>query len=1767
MLNNTTNLGTLWNGSPRFATQQQLLSTTQGLLNDFSRPSSITVSSFTTLQTQLLTASTINTGSFTASNFIADTLSVSTMNTVRLNATSISTGFLTTNRITVNTLSTGLITAGTGNFSNITGNINGTGTFDNLTVNNSATFNNAITDFTHKTLSNVDTIHSGVGTFVGCNLNLTSSNALNGLGFLVNLEANQQGNVATNSEITLLARRGNRGKIMLDARPGEAGIQGEIEIKATGGSPPLGAPTLGGRILLNATNPFPLTSISPSYVLTTADSILTYAGGLSPISGNYGYNYQQGLNGVNIVAGTVASIPNVPGTVYLYGTNAAGTGNSGGVRITNGLSVDTIYPYPTGFTSDPYDLILKGNAAGNKVSLSNVRTIQSDGGTATGFNSIYGNNIDSQVLTTSNFTTSNTGFISSLTVNQLIGYTPTPITSYDSISTNRLSTGIAFINQATINKITLPNTPTFSIEQQFFSTSLGGFNTISSATNSILSTSISLTTASLPEINLIDGQVFNNGNLTYWASTIVVARTTDQPILSNTLGAISPNTGTLVYRNSSGVPLVIYAAYSGGTTGIVIPQNSNWGFTYNGSYWDINQNPANVGGTYGTSFSMFQNYNNTTLKTPDIITLDSAVVNITGTLGNTAITTANITTATINQINASNITLANTPSYSIEQSFISTSGGAFGTISTATNYILSTSLSLTATTAAINPFIQNYTIQTSNVDYWASTIQVATDEGATPTLFNQLITLSNGITGQLTYRNSGSKRLTITRFGDTTGQVDVPSGSNYQFTWTGTGWSLNTNPTDITQTFGTSLSLFQTYNTTTLKTPDILTLDCAALNITGTLNGITIGTANIEEATANQIFTSNITMSNTPSFGIEQSFFSTTTSGFNSISSIQNLILSTSMGFTSATQEQQPFIPAYFISANNYNNWNNVIYVKNTVVDPTTSFQEFNLPMTGVPAGATVQYQNNSSQDIQIVNFAGGGGFTIFAGSNYRYTWNGTIWTENRSPGTLTTTYGTSFAISQNYFNTVLKSPDTITIDSANLNITGLTTINRLNLTRLNLSTINTSNLTATNATITNLNTVNENTRTMTYSTITGNPVQGTIPINQNTNYTAIGRTINLASNLQYSVFPNISSLTTQTVFNNTINYNRYPGGYFQLMPTGSVGGQVLYADGTITSPNPLTGVSWYSSIMGVFGGQAGTSNYSIITIPPSQKGEFLLVGTRDPYSQYQINIGGTGYQLAIGSNEYHKWTNLTGASWSSNLTSAVIYPTINTTDTASLVMQPGGLLNLNTQYLGFGNGLRVVSYTQRQNGNLQLVSGFGKAQVDNIPVQFQGKRFSSSDYNCTISFTNYGASQPSLATNQVAVNTYPDANGLWLFQLRLTTATIPGTNTDCFWEYQVLLTPRVLGTGTNSAAIFSDEPWEAINAPGMHLSSITASTMSVYSSENILLNAALPFEAVIGVGNIGLNASTNVDLMANYDINLDAYHSMFLTATSSITLSNVAGTAGIGLDETATTALFGSNVYLLANSNAVLSSSNVITIESLSTINTTSYNYYQAASNLTELHNENYSNTSRTSATHITPNFVVSTCLNSYSIKGVLQPMIQYGDIAGSSNNGSNQVVLPVPYSSINAYKAFATMEDAQPAEISCVRNSESTFTVYWANAHSGSHSIAWNTMGNVECGGGGEPPPSEPAAYNLVNTIYGDTGYFTWSQDGAPDLETVYVLQSSNDVDYATYTTADVYTPEYTIYSLPTDYYYKFYVSSHYPGSVRVDSSNSSAEYVFPM
>ena len=202
-----------------------------------------------------------------------------------------------------------------------------------------------------------------------------------------------------------------------------------------------------------------------------------------------------------------------------------------------------------------------------------------------------------------------------------------------------------------------------------------------------------------------------------------------------------------------------------------------------------------------------------------------------------------------------------------------------------------------------------------------------------------------------------------------------------------------------------------------------------------------------------------------------------------------------------------------------------------------------------------------------------------------------------------------------------------------------------------------------------------------------------------------------------------------------------------------------------------------------------------------------------------------------------------------------------------------------------------------------------------------------------------------------------------------------------------------------------------------------------------------------------------------------------------------------------------------------------------------------------------------------VAPEVYISTNCNSIFVQNVRQPFIQYGGVSTTGVHGSVMVTLPVPYSSISAYQAFVAMEDSSPAETSIVKNSVSTITLYWANAGGGSHSLAWNTMGNLACDVSGGAPPSGGAAYDLVNNIYGNSFYGTWTDYGTPDYNAVYLEQSADgSTGWTNYTSGDFYTNSAEFYSLTENYYYRFYVRANYSGTPYY-SAYSDAQFVFPM
>ena len=82
-------------------------------------------------------------------------------------------------------------------------------------------------------------------------------------------------------------------------------------------------------------------------------------------------------------------------------------------------------------------------------------------------------------------------------------------------------------------------------------------------------------------------------------------------------------------------------------------------------------------------------------------------------------------------------------------------------------------------------------------------------------------------------------------------------------------------------------------------------------------------------------------------------------------------------------------------------------------------------------------------------------------------------------------------------------------------------------------------------------------------------------------------------------------------------------------------------------------------------------------------------------------------------------------------------------------------------------------------------------------------------------------------------------------------------------------------------------------------------------------------------------------------------------------------------------------------------------------------------------------------------------------SATAVAQPVIQYGEDAGSGTSGNITITIPVAYTSATSYVVFASMMDTGDCKISVNRDSASQITVYWSQAGSGSHKIGWQTSG----------------------------------------------------------------------------------------------------------
>ncbi|MCH9834464.1 hypothetical protein K0U83_02325, partial [bacterium] len=465
-------------------------------------------------------------------NLFGGSATLSNVSAIKVQANLVSTLNLETNSATIKTLVNSNVTTDTINATNITaanyqttalGSYNGTtgnfttGNIPNLNVTSSANFSGARPNFTtginssgannfnNQSLDNCPNINTQGTT----NMTIACANAMDLTApTRIQLICDGGNDFGSVKPVNIIGRNGNRGQVNITAQPGYVNIgtqiQGEVNIVANGGGG-LTAYATGGLINITAnTGSSPvLGTLTYSAIKLNAAGITSYAGFASPLIAVPGYNLIQGSLGIELIAGSVPVLPNVPGTIYLYGATGIPQ-QTGGIRAQNGLGIDFIVPYPQGFNTQPYDLIISGNPAGQKVTLSNVRILQSDGGTASGFTS----------MTTSNFQASNI-IVTRGAPGQgiILGFTGQEVlTNFSNVSTLGIQTGLVYANNisslnasilsfnnvSTINGFTIDQLVSTVTPAQFYSTT-STFQQL--FTSSLQATNISSITANITQIS------------------------------------------------------------------------------------------------------------------------------------------------------------------------------------------------------------------------------------------------------------------------------------------------------------------------------------------------------------------------------------------------------------------------------------------------------------------------------------------------------------------------------------------------------------------------------------------------------------------------------------------------------------------------------------------------------------------------------------------------------------------------------------------------------------------------------------------------------------------------------------------------------------------------------------------------------------------------------------------------------------------------------------------------------------------------------------------------------------------------------------------------------------------------------------------------------------------------------------------------------------------------------------------------------------------
>jgi hypothetical protein len=521
----------------------------------------------------------------------------------------------------------------------------------------------------------------------------------------------------------------------------------------------------------------------------------------------------------------------------------------------------------------------------NPTTLPYLSTTTISSGTAQ-ISSIYATSISSGTAAISsiyaNYISSGNAYVSSIRANSL----STATASISSINTNAISTGTitisnlqaqtAYISTLYASSITVCNiidnyvsttTGYFDIIYAssiqavltpfFQSTTTQTFDSISSIYQPIINAQLTGSDSGPQQFGLQDYQIFDAANIGFWNGKAFKNFNAGTSIINFISGGVQDGAYIDISVVTGGTINVIDR---GGQVISLTTAGTTKRITWKASLvvFAVTTAPAPTITTLGNSFQLGQSFDAVLLSTPY-----QFIINAGETVFNAQLT-ANDSLIVNGYTYLSTLT-ANTIGFNqLQSAFFSTTTSPFTSISSAQVTLFSTSFSVSAYSAEVQPFIQNLQLNAGNVGNWGSTCFLVTTQQ--PYIANQNY-LQSTFLGQVEYSNNYGQALLLNQYNPGAAPPiawsQVPANSYRRAYNIGAGWTLDSTTTPGLTTVGTSFAIQQTVGNTTLTTPDQLTIDSATLNILGTINlkNATYQNLSVNEFVANQATVSTASIS------------------------------------------------------------------------------------------------------------------------------------------------------------------------------------------------------------------------------------------------------------------------------------------------------------------------------------------------------------------------------------------------------------------------------------------------------------------------------------------------------------------------------------------------------------------------------------------------------------------------------------------------------------------------------------------------------------------------------------------------------------------------------------------------------------------------------------------------------------------------------------------------------------------------------------------